>query len=378
MFVKTIQGVYYLRLEREHQYFDFDTKGAKMIIQSTKVWINATLVPMQVELIDGKIVNLFDYNTKKVDEDYGDNYVFPGFIDIHTHGYGGAWANFPTLESMNFWKKHMPLEGVTSFLATTSTQKEADNLVALRIISESMDKDHEGAEILGINVEGNFISHQYNGAQDKYSIVKPNPEVLQKYIDASNNRILSVALAIEYDDQFKFLEYATQHGVRVSVAHTGATYKQTRDAVDHGLRGVTHTGNAMRPFHHREPGVFGAAMNIDDLFAEVIVDGLHLHFETVNIIGRMKGDDKLMLVTDSSCYKDFEGSLGGYTRKKSADGGIRDELGNLSGSTLNVNTGVFNMFKNARLPLKTAIQAATINPATYLNVDDRKGTIEIG
>lgn len=347
-----------------------------MKIKSKNVWVNEELKPKVVEFKDGKITQILDYDSE-ADIDYGSELILPGFIDIHTHGYAGVNANRADEKGLEMWANNYPNEGVTSFLATTGTQDYDNNLKALKTIANYIKNQDSGAEILGINVEGNFISKKYKGAQDENYITGPDVEVVKDYIVAANNNIMSVACAVEDDQDLEFVKYLVGRDIAVSAAHTNATYEETVAAIDVGLSGATHTGNAMRPFHHRQPGVFGAAMNRPELYAEVICDGLHLHFETINIIGTLKGKDKLILVTDSSSYKDYTEVEEGYERVIGEDGSIRNAAGNLSGSALKFNKGLYNAHYKARLPLETVINAATINPAKYLKVDDRKGSIEV-
>ena len=348
-----------------------------MKIKSRKVWVNEEFLPKVVEFVDGKIVSVLDYNTE-ADKDYDELMILPGFIDIHTHGFAGINANRPDDDGLNIWANQYPKEGVTSFLATTATQSYDNNIKALTKISQFIDHQETGAEILGINVEGNFIDEKYRGAQDINNIVKPEINVIDDYIKASDNKIKSVTVAVEHDDDYTFVKHLVDKGIAVSAGHTSAKYDEIVGAINVGLTGVTHTGNGMRPFHHREPGVLGAAMNRPELYAEVICDGHHLHFETINIIGTLKGKDKLILVTDSSSYKDYHEIEDGYERIIGEDGSIRNPQGNLSGSALKYNEGLYNAHFNARLPLVTVINAATINPAKYIKEDHRKGTIEVG
>ena len=344
-----------------------------MIVQSRNVWINEELKPAQIEVEDGKIKALYDYNKKSADEDYGDLWILPGFIDIHTHGWNKADSNKPTLDDLKRWQKHMPHEGVTSFLATTSTQSRENNLKAFPILKEAIEHQGEGAEIVGINVEGNYIDFKCRGAQNKDYIVLPNAEELLEYHALSGNHILTVTCAVEHDENKEFTKKVSEAGIRVSLGHSGATFDECAKAVEAGASGVTHCGNGMRPFHHREPGIFGAALNLNELYAEVIGDGIHVHFETAHLIGSMKGKDKLILVTDSAEQKDDP-----EFAKYNTIGAFRLEDGTLFGSALYVNKGVDNLHRKAHLPLVTAINAATINPAKYLGFDDRKGTIEVG
>lgn len=344
-----------------------------MIIQSKNVWIDQQLQPAQIEMQEGKIVKIYPYGKKAVDQDFQQQWILPGFIDIHTHGWNRCDAGKPTLESMLKWKKHMPKEGVTSFLATTATQSEQLNKLAMPILKEVIETQKEGAEILGINIEGNYISHQFHGAQDLYTIVKPDASQLLEYHELSGHHILSVILAPEFDEDGTFTKAVTAANIRISCGHSGATYAQVSQAVVHGATGITHCGNGMRPFHHREPGIFGAALNIDDLYVECIGDGIHVHFETAYLIGTMKGKDRFILVTDSADCKDDET----YAQYNS-EGAFRLADGTLFGSALYMNQGVYNLIHHAHLPLVTAINAATINPAVYLGVADRKGSIEEG
>lgn len=344
-----------------------------MILQSTQVWIDEQFQQKQIEIKNGKIVQLYAYGEKPVDIELNHQWVLPGFIDIHTHGWNQCEAGKPTIEAMTKWKKHMPKEGVTSFLATTATQSYANNIKAMPILKEVIETQTEGAEILGINIEGNYISHQFHGAQDLYTIVKPDFEQLMEYHCLSGKHIITVTLACEYDTNYEFTKKAVAEGIRVSCGHSGATFAQTKAAVENGATGITHCGNGMRPFHHREPGIFGAALNLDELYAECIGDGIHVHFETSHLIGKMKGKDRLILVTDSADCKD-DPNFAEYNK----EGAFRLADGTLFGSALYVNQGIYNLHYKAHLPLVTAINAATINPAKYLGVDDRKGSIEIG
>ncbi|MDI9540200.1 MAG: N-acetylglucosamine-6-phosphate deacetylase [Bacillota bacterium] len=344
-----------------------------MIIQSKNVWLDESFKAAQVEINEDKITGIYPYNEKPVDVDYLDKWILPGFIDIHCHGYAGVDSNKPTLKGMRKWCKHMPAEGVTSFLVTTSTQSVNKNERAMATYSRIIGRIEEGAEILGINMEGNFISKECKGAQNKRHIVEPDGEVLAKYQLLSGNNIISVTYAAEKDEDFSFVKKCNELGIVASIGHSDCSFQQAKLALKNGASAITHTGNGMKPFHHRKPGLFGAAVNLDGFYAEVIGDGIHVDFQTAYLIGRMKGKDKLILVTDSAVQKDdkkfnFLNKNGAYY--------LPD--GTLFGSALYVNEGVNNLHKKAGLDLVVAINSATINPAKYCKCADRKGSLEAG
>ena len=348
-------------------------EGVTMKIKSKQVWVDEELKPAVVVFEEGKITGILGYDAD-ADVDYGDYKIFPGFIDIHTHGYNGCNGSKPTDEGLRMWMNSAPKEGLTSILVTTATQAYEDNIKALEAISAFMEKEYEGTEILGINMEGNFICHEFKGAQNPDFIVAPNVKELADYINASNHQLRTVLCAPERDENYEFVKYAVKEGVSVSAGHSAATYDDIKGAVKHGLTGITHTGNGMRPFHHREPGIYGASMNMDEIYSETIGDGVHVNFEAVNVLGRMKGKDRLVLVTDSGMEKgkkDFEGNVDLET------GAIYTDAGVLCGSSLPYYKVFHNLIEKARLPLVTVVNAATINPARYIKKEDKKGSIEV-
>lgn len=347
-----------------------------MKIRSKNVWLDEVLKPAVIEVEGNVIKNILDYDTE-ADEDYGEEWILPGFIDIHTHGYADCDSNHPTADRLQMWAKAAPKEGLTSFLATTSTQPYEDNIKALEIIGDFIETEYDGAEILGINMEGNFICHEFKGAQNPKYIVEPDADVLKDYIEASKHHLRTVLYAPERDKNFAFLKYAVKEGVSVSAGHSAATYDEVKNAVAQGLRGITHTGNGMRPFRHRDPGIYGAAMNIDELYAETIADGAHVDFEAVNILGRMKGKDRLVMVTDAGMGKDVPVELSGLTINPETMAMYTPD-GILCGSAMPYYQGFRNLIEKARLPFVTAVNASSINPARYLKVDKSKGSIEKG
>ena len=170
-----------------------------MIIQSKKVWIADQFVPAAIEVKDGKIVGIFPYGTKDVDDDYGDKRIVPGFMDIHCHGAYEFDTNDANEDGLRYWAEHIVSEGVTSFLATTITQSVEVLTNAVTNVANVMESGYDGAEILGIHFEGPYLDMKYKGAQPDQYIVKPTIEQFEHYQKAARGHIRYVTLATEHD-----------------------------------------------------------------------------------------------------------------------------------------------------------------------------------
>ena len=305
----------------------------------------------------------------------------PGFIDTHTHGYGGGDASDGNPETIRKWIEYYPKEGVTTFLAGTVTRSEQRILQAMRAIAQVDEEGIDGAFLYGIFLQGPYTSHSYLGAYDPYLVQKPDVEQFKKFNEASGNRIKMIGLAVEKDEGHAVLKYCVSKGVKVSLGHSGVLYDEASQAVLEGANDITHCFNNMIPLHHREPGLPGAALTIHELFTEVIADGIHIHPAIVNLIGTMKGKDRLIVITDSSRYKGLApGYYESVDRKVTIgeDGVGRLPNGKLAGSCITMPQSVKNLIEMAHLPEATAINAGTINPANMLGIGDHKGLIEPG
>ena len=246
-----------------------------MIIQSKKVWIADQFVPAAIEVKEGKIVGIFPYGAKDVDDDYGNKRIVPGFMDIHCHGAYEFDTNDANEEGLRYWAEHIVSEGVTSFLATTITQSVEVLTNAVANVARVMEGGYDGAEILGIHFEGPYLDMKYKGAQPDQYIVKPTIEQFEHYQKAARGHIRYVTLATEHDEDFALTRYLTAHGVVVSIGHSGATYEQAVMAYANGARSMTHVYNGMSPFNHRANGLVGAAYRIRTMYGEIICDGCH-------------------------------------------------------------------------------------------------------
>ena len=352
-----------------------------MVVQSKKVWYQETFSPLQLVIEDGKITNIFEYDTMTPDVDYGDLMILPGLVDIHAHGYGGGDCNHATKEWVDEWRNYLPSEGVTSVLATTSSVDEAYILQSMAIIADAIDAGGTGAQILGIYAEGPLINPEFRGAQNLDAVMKPTVATVKKYQDVSRGKLIYCTIAPEMDDDYLTTAYCQSQGIKVSIGHTNATFDQCEQARVNGAVAFVHTFNGMPSLHHRELGPVGSAMYMEDMFAEVIGDGIHVDFKAVNLIGRIKGKDHLILISDAVQIKGL--APGEYHMPSrhvflGEDGVGRLANGTIAGGTGKMNVMLGNLINQAKLPTVTAVNAATCNPLRLLGLADQKGYINVG
>jgi N-acetylglucosamine-6-phosphate deacetylase len=275
----------------------------------------------------------------------------------------------------------LPKEGTTAFLATTMTQEKSAVEEALRNAAESTREQEAGkAEVLGVHLEGPFISPKRAGAQHPGHIITPDAEQFRKWQDAAEGGIKLVTMAPERDEGHKLVRMLADTGVVASVGHSNGTFAEVVEAEESGARHVTHLFNGMTGLHHREPGVAGAALLRDKLKAEMIVDGVHICPEMVGLAFRQKGAEGLILITDSIRAKGLENGtydLGGQDVSVK-NGEARLEDGTLAGSVLRMEDAVRNVMEYSGCTLRDAIQMASENPARQLRVFDRKGSLAEG
>jgi len=306
-------------------------------------------------------------------------FIVPGYIDIHVHGGGGSDVMDGEYEAIKQVANTHSRFGTTAFLPTTMAMTKDKIIKSLKSIHEARLKGTETAEILGIHLEGPYINPEKKGAQKEEDIKKVSVEEFLEFSQASGNLIRLVTIAPEMPGAIDFIRWLHQQGIIVSVGHSNATYKQVQEGIQAGLSHVTHTFNAMRELHHREPGVVGAALTSPELTVEVIADGIHIHPIVLKILTQMKENEKLVLITDAmraTGFKEGTYDLGGQEVMVS-QGQARLKNGTLAGSVLTMDTAVKNLVNKVGISLLNAVQMASYNPAKCLGIDDRKGSVEL-
>ncbi len=305
-------------------------------------------------------------------------YLSPGFIDIHLHGAGGADTMEATFEALNTISTTICQYGTTSFLPTTMTQSTDRIRQAVRAI-----KDHsflvEGAQIIGIHLEGPFINRAAMGAQNPAFVAEPAIAAFQALVGEDEDFITTVTLAPELAGAGELIAYLRARDINAAIGHTRATYDEARTAIHQGCNHATHLFNTMPPFHHREPGTVGAVLD-SDITAETIADGIHVAWPVLRTAWKVKGIERMILVTDAmmACgMADGDYSLGGQPVSVK-EGAARLSSGALAGSVLTLDHAVRNVLANTNLPLYEVVRMATWNPAALCGAGKNKGRIGDG
>jgi N-acetylglucosamine-6-phosphate deacetylase len=306
-----------------------------------------------------------------------DAIVAPGFIDLHVHGASGHDLMDGTSASLQAVSKTLARYGTTAFLATTMSATDADIESALRGIAAHRSHLTEGAHAIGIHMEGPYLNPLRRGTHDARFLKKAEIRNFLRFVEASANTIRRLTLAPEMDPGLEVIREVSALGIQVSLGHSDAAEEQARAAIDAGATHATHTFNAMRPFHQREPGILGAALTDDRVYTEVIADGIHVHPTALQLLLRIKGVERTPLVTDGSSavgMPDGRYPLGGaFIEVK--QGECRDGEGNLAGSALTLDRAVRNLVEWLDLPLHEALTAASATPARCMRMGDSKGII---
>jgi len=335
-----------------------------------------------IELKDGKIQAISPSTEKDTQNpsicfDAQDLIVTPGLIDIHTHGGMGADTMDATQGALNAMSVFLSNHGITSFLATTVTASENSIYSALTTIRDS--RHHlQGATLIGAHIEGPYINIIYKGAQNPQYFRSPQKKEYQSWIETGIVKLITIAPEIEGVDEF--IQYCVDHGIELAIGHSNASYEQVIHAADLGVRQATHLFNAMQGLHHREPGTVGGVLADERIFAQIIVDGIHLHPAIVKLIIALKGIDRTILISDAmraAGFSDGKYDLGGQ-EVTVLDGVARISNGNLAGSTLTLDKAIQNTMQFCGMDFQHVLPMATRVPAEAINMAHSKGLVKVG
>lgn len=307
--------------------------------------------------------------------------VIPGLIDIHTHGALGIDVTIDDtdkiLELSNFYAKN----GVTSFMPTTMTASQEDIIKAIKRIKAASINEKLGASIIGVHAEGPYIDPKRGGCHKQELIRLPKTEEADGIRDVLGKDLkFRETIAPEMDGAVDFIKDMIKKGGYVSIGHTDADFDTVMMALEAGCNSFTHTFNAMRGLHHREPGVVGAALISDNAYCELICDGIHVNRNVVNLLRRAKTVKKVVLITDSMPATGLEDTtiIFGGVKVIVKNHIARTEDGTLAGSTLLLKNAVKNFAEFADVSFEDAVRCASINPAKAVGADNIIGSIETG
>ncbi len=353
----------------------------KLLITGPQVYTEKTILKNGAVLVqDGLIASVGDARALSAEKtlQFPANYhLIPGFIDLHTHGANGHDVMDATPAALAGICQALAAEGTTAYLATTMTETVTTIEAALTAVRNYLAAPQTGAALLGVHLEGPFIAPAKMGAQRGANILEPDVELVKKWEKISGNAIKLVTLAPEQPQALALIEYLKKQNIVAALGHTNATFAEAEAAIASGSSYATHLFNAMSGIHHREPGTVTAALLAEKVSAELIVDGFHLHPAIVQLALKLKGKEKIVLVTDAmraKCLQDGCYDLGGqdvYVKQGRAQ--LAD--GTLAGSVLRMPSAVQNMLNFTGCELPDALAMAAENPAKILKVFDRKGSI---
>lgn len=348
-----------------------------MIIKQALVFLNGQFTKIDVRVENGVIAEIGTLEATGEVVDGEGKLLLPGLLEIHSHGCVGEDFSTSDEKGVEKMRRYYLENGITSVLATTMTEEPGRLRRAMETIDRAAQGTSEGCRILGINMEGPFLSPAKKGAHDEQYLKAPSAELLEELDALSGHRIKLVDLAPELPGGMEFIrKYA---GKKVlSLAHTGIGYDEAIAAFDAGANHVTHLFNAMNDPKHREPGIVGAVCDRENVFAEFICDGIHNHPSIIRMMFAAC-PEKLVLISDSmsACgMPDGDYELGGLAvTVQNGKATLKD--GTIAGSAVNVFTCMKRVVSFG-VPLEQAVAAATQNPAKSIGVSDQYGVIRPG
>jgi N-acetylglucosamine-6-phosphate deacetylase len=345
-------------------------------------WIELPVVVVE----DGHITALQSRSDAEIPAgqhlNFPDLILVPGFIDIHIHGGAGRDAMEADESALAQIERQLVKHGVTAYLPTTVTAPQERILKALDGLGKliaTANKNRGRATPLGIHLEGPFISHVKRGVHPPQDLLPPSPQTLDRFWQASAGNIRMMTIAPELPGATETIQYARTLGVHSSLGHSNATYKEAQAGISAGADHATHTFNAMRALDHRDPGILGAVLEDNELTADIIADGIHVHPSVLKLFLRAKGDDRAILITDAisaTGMPDGIYSLGGLEVQVS--NGRCEYQGKLAGSVLTFDRAIRNVMSFAGWQLQQAVRLATLNSAERLGISDQRGMLAPG
>ncbi|HQD28129.1 N-acetylglucosamine-6-phosphate deacetylase [Acetivibrio saccincola] len=361
----------------------------KLIKNGLVFYDNNSFEKKDILIKDGKIADIRRGISKNGCEviDAEGFWVLPGFIDIHTHGGGGYDIMNSKCRELESLSRFFVSKGVTAFLPAVMTAPLEDMMNAVRNINQYINKINKpsknkipGAKIIGINMEGPFISQKYKGSHPKEHIIPPSVSLLERFIHESGGNIKIVTVAPEAENAISFIEHFKRRGIVFSAGHTGADYKVAAHAFEKGFSHVTHLFNAMAGIHHRDPGIAGAALERDNITVELICDGVHIDPAMIKIVLKCKPIDNIVLITDSIIAAGAGNGEYSFAGKELyiENGCAKHKNGVIAGSVVTMIDIFKNMVGRWGVPIENCIKMTSANAAKVAGIYHKKGSLTCG
>lgn len=362
-----------------------------MLIKNVKVYTEEKkFISGMIRIEEGIIKEVLNESTKidLISEeeilDGKGNYAIPGLIDLHFHGCKGYDFCDGTMEALEAIAQYEASVGVTAICPATMTLpvSQLEEILSVSAAYKKWQKttQNNGSDLIGVNMEGPFISKAKKGAQDEKNIISCSEEIYHKFQKAAEGLVKYIAVAPEENNAVPFIE-SVKGEVHVSLAHTNSDYEKAKEAFDHGASHAVHLYNAMSAFTHRDPGVVGAVADSPHVMAELICDGVHIHPSVVRSTFKMLGEERMILISDSmraTGMGDGIYTLGGLEVNVSGKYATLVSDGALAGSVTNLFDCMKTAVKKMGIPLETGVACATMNPAKSLGEYDKYGSITPG
>lgn len=313
--------------------------------------------------------------------DASGQWIVPGFFDIHTHGAAGVDVNAAAAEDLERICRFFASRGTTGWLASILTDTAEQTLWCIGQYRKWKGLEHRGAILEGIHLEGPYLAKEYKGAMPEHLLRKADIKLLREYQEAAEGAIRYITVSPEVEGIVDCIPEIRKLGIQVAIGHSGADYETSRRAIEQGAMAATHAGNAMKLLHQHSPAIFGAVLEDEDVYAEMICDGLHLHPGTVRFFIKIKGLDRVVAITDSimaAGLPDGDYKLGvNDVVVKNGDAKLKSS-GVRAGSTLTTGRAYQNLLQFTGRPPEEILPILTENPARLMGMSGRIGSIAEG
>ncbi len=328
-----------------------------------------------IAIHEGRITNDIPDEAERIDAE--GLYVIPGLTDIHFHGCAGHDFCEGTREALQAIAEYEAMHGITTICPATMTLPEHD---LIRIMRAAGEFASEYPSLIGINLEGPFISREKMGAQNPAYIFPPDVQMLRRLQEESGEMIRVAVVAPETEGAMSFIRDARSI-TKISIGHTACDYDIARRAFEEGALHVTHLYNAMNGINHRAPGPIIAAVENDNVMVELICDGVHVHPATVRNTLRMFGEDRVIFISDSmeaAGMPDGEYELGGQKVIKKGNIALLEDGKTIAGSVTDLMGCLRVAVRDMGIPIEVAVKCAAVNPVRAVGLEGSYGRIEAG